>query len=257
MLTATGATARELPYTPAYEQFLCALERSAALENREFQQEVRNGQNGVSRKGRKSARAAGMERTRKIRDAYTGGSDRPWPNPFQKSVHRYRPTVLEMAETIWRRDEEGCTRRRPAWAKALGPRFKCPLNRVIFRDGKTGKRFRTDAANLDAYFVYDFRSEKQRELRRPQRLGAGMPAVFGGFSVRGTYDGKPLVVSRGWIDGSPTRKTFADDRGETFRAGGPVPVVTAKTAALYSFNVDPFGGPNLLEGHHFVPTGCR
>jgi hypothetical protein len=97
------------------------------------------------------------------------------------------------------------------------PGFRCRLDKVIFRDHKTGKRFITEAASLRFQFIYQARdTDPYVHENKPRRLGDGTlrrnpePLLSAPAKKPRTVLGRPVGRPDGLIHrrtGGPLRNT--------------------------------------------------
>ncbi|WP_114948117.1 hypothetical protein [Microvirga calopogonii] len=194
------------------------------------------------------------------KDARRSFFDRPYP----KEIEIYVPGVFEYAEHILTGIPCYAT---PEVEIRLSERFRCRLDRVIFRDPEKGEELKATGGNYSFHFVYrDSTDEKVED--RPRALRQGPPGLVGQVLVRGQLAGKTYTITREWMQGSPaeatgSRETQEANPDDAILASDKLPFVTASNASMFVFdlrNDSPIvkeltGGP--LKEYQFIPHSCQ
>jgi hypothetical protein len=196
----------------------------------------------------------------KRKDARRSFFDRPYP----KEIENYVPGAFEYAEHILTGIPCYAT---PTVEIRLPERFRCRLDRVVFRDPEKGEELKATGGSYSFHFVYlDPTDEKVED--RPRALSKGPPSVVGQVSVRGQLAEKSYTISREWMDGSPaeatgSRETQEANPDDAVLPADKLPFVTASNASMFVFdlrNDSPIvkeltGGP--LKEYQFIPHSCQ
>ncbi|WP_262030800.1 hypothetical protein [Microvirga sp. Mcv34] len=196
----------------------------------------------------------------KRKEARRSFFDRPYP----KEIENYVPGVFEYAEHILTGIPCYVT---PTVEIRLPERFRCRLDRVIFRDPEKGEELKATGGSYNFQFVYLDPTDETVE-DRPRALSKGPPSVVGQVLVRGQVAGKSYTISREWMDGSPaeatgSRETQEANPGDAGLPADKLPFVTASNASMFVFdlrNDSPIvkeltGGP--LKEYQFIPHSCQ
>jgi hypothetical protein len=249
---AESGSVLQLRFTQQYIRYSCALQKLEATAP------------DVSDTSERAQKQLGrhLDAVEALEKKYKSAIEMPYPT----ELRGYKPKAFELVELLWTGGPSwpSCVHQPDEDRLKLRRDFRCPLERLILIDRRTGRKFTAVAAFVDFDFVYE-RTEED-----PRPLPAEPNEIIGNVILKGEFKGKTYRLNRSWTGGAPSETLASslwereDDEKLPSEWRQDLPVVTARNASLFVFdlkNEPPYnreqGIGGSLKEYRFEPFACR